>query len=219
MKKRTAIIGPYNTAEYGWTLGPWTLTAAEQKTNYVDKPGGDGSWDLSTAQTNGIPKYKPRTLTLPLELSVGTRQERENIINDMVNGLDGYQWQITLLDRPDHYLVGRVKIAVDYSDLAHAKVTITSTVEPWLYSTRETVIEATATSEHQILMLYNRGRKVAVPHVAVEGEVILRSDSIQVTLGPGAHLLPGLPLMPGTTQVEYYGAGSFVMTYREAVLR
>lgn len=219
MKKRTIKIGSYDTAEYGWTLGDWKLTAAEQKTNYVDKPGGDGSWDLSTANTNGIPKYKTRTLTVPLELSVGTRQERENLINDMVNSLDGYQVQIVLPDRPDHYLVGRVKIAVDYSDLAHAKVTLTGTVEPWFYSIRETVIEATATPEHQTMLIRNTGRKVVVPHVAVEGEVILRGNSLQLTLGPGAHLLPGMLLFPGTTELEYYGAGSFVMTYREAVLR
>lgn len=220
MKKRTIKIGSYDTAEFGWTLGDWKLTAAEQKTNYVDKPGGDGSWDLSTANTNGIPKYKTRTLTVPLELSIGTRQDRENIINDMVNGLDGYQVQIVLPDRPDHYLFGRVKIAVDYSDLAHAKVTLTGTVEPWFYSIRETAIEATATPEHQTMLIRNNGRRVAVPLVAVtEGEVTLRANSSTAHIGPGTHKLPGLLLRPGTTELEYYGAGSFVMTYREAVLR
>jgi hypothetical protein len=56
MQKRTMIFGSYNTAEHGWTLGQWKLSDPVQKTNYVERTGGDGSWGLSTAHSNGIPR-------------------------------------------------------------------------------------------------------------------------------------------------------------------
>ena len=140
MEKRSATIGGYVTADHGWTLAGVSLTAPEQKTNYIEKTGGDGSWDLSTVMTDGIPRYKNRTLTVTLENSQGPREDREALISDLVNQLDGLEHRIELPDHPDHFLVGRVHVSVEYSTLAHARVVITGTVEPWFYKNFETVV-------------------------------------------------------------------------------
>lgn len=228
MQKRTMILGPYNTAEHGWTLGPWTLTDPEQKTNYVEKSGGDGSWDLSTAQTGGIPRYKNRTLTVPLECSEGTRESREELINDMVNTLDGLEWKVVLPDRPDYYIFGRLHVAVNYSDLAHAKVTVTGTVEPWLYRERETIVELdapiTASTETATFYLWNRGRKVVTPLLTVNGVASLSFGGVHTQLTTGTYKWPALQLVPGENALIYMGSMSGVgetltLTYREAVLR
>lgn len=217
MQKRTIIFGSYNTAEYGWTLGKWTLTDPEQKTNYVDKLGGDGSWDLSTALTNGLPRYSNRILTVPLECSKGTREDREELINEMVNTLDGLEWQIVLPDRPDHYLVGRLHIAVNYSDLAHAMVTVTGNVEPWLYFKKENITEIAELP--RVAYLHNRGRRAAVPVLTVEGYVSLRYGDATTEITDGSVSWPALLLTPGTHVLECDGDGRLVVTYREAVLR
>lgn len=219
MQKRTIIFGSYNTAEHGWTLGQWTLTDPEQKTNYVEKPGGDGSWDLSTAQTDGIPRYKNRTLTVPLECSKGTREDRLRMVSDMVNELDGFEWQIVLPDHPDHYLVGRLHVAVNYCDLAHAKVTVTSSVEPWLYSARESVVEITATGLDGEVYIRNSGRKAVVPMLTVEGDISLSIGGATVRLDEGVYKWPTLLLLPGMTLLGYNGTGVLTVTFREAVLR
>lgn len=228
MEKRTIIFGSYNTAEHGWTLGQWTLTAPEQKTNYVEKTGGDGSWDLSTAQTNGIPRYKNRTLTVPLECSEGTREEREEIINEMVNTLDGLEWKIVLPDRPDYYLFGRLHVAVNYSDLAHAMVTVTGTVEPWLYRERETIVELTApitaSTDAATFYLWNRGRKVVTPLLTVVGVADLSFGGVHTRLTTGSYKWPALQLVPGENALIYTGSyeggdETLTLTYREAVLR
>lgn len=218
MQKRTIIFGSYNTAEHGWTLGAWSLSNAEQKTNYVDKPGGDGSWDLSTANTNGIPRYKSRILTVPLECSKGTREDREQLINEMVNELDGLEWQTVLPDRPDHYLLGRLHVGVDYSDLAHCKVTVTGTVEPWLYSARESVVELAVNGEGEA-RFYNRGRKAVVPMLTVSGDITLSTEDSSIQLTDGVYKWPALLVMPGVTVVKCTGYGKLTATYREAVLR
>jgi hypothetical protein len=219
MQKRTIIFGSYNTAEHGWTLGQWTLTDAEQKTNYVEKPAGDGSWDLSTAQTDGIPRYKNRTLTVPLECSKGTREDRLSLVSEMVNQLDGFEWQIVLPDHPDHYLVGRLRVAVNYCDLAHAMVTVTGNVEPWLYSARENITEIVGTGLEGEVYLYNRGRKAVVPTLMVEGDIRLSIGEASVLLDEGVYKWPSLLLLPGHTHLRYSGTGTLTVTFREAVLR
>lgn len=228
MQKRTMLFGSYNTAEHGWTLGQWTLTDPEQKTNYVEKTGGDGSWDLSTAQSGGIPRYKNRTLTVPLECSEGTREDREALINEMVNTLDGLEWKTVLPDRPDYYLFGRLHVAVNYSDLAHAMVTVTGTVEPWLYKERETIVELTApitiSTDAATFYLWNRGRKVVTPLLTVKGTARLTFNGISTSLTTGSYKWPALQLAPGENALIYTGSTGGVgetltLTYREAVLR
>ena len=219
MQKRTIIFGSYNTAEHGWTLGQWKLSDPEQKTNYVERTGGDGSWDLSTAHSNGIPRYSNRNLTVPLECSKGTREEREELINEMVNSLDGLEQQIVLPDRPDHYLTGRLHVAVDYSDLAHAKVTVSGTVEPWLYSARESVVELVADSITKEARIYNHGRRAVVPMLTVTGDVALSIGSATTRLTEGSYKWPTLVLMPGLSLLKYSGLGTVTLTFREAVLR
>lgn len=228
MEKRTVLLGEYDTAYHGWTLTGCLLSAPEQKTNYVEKTGGDGSWDLSTVMTEGIPRYKNRVLTLTLENSQGTRPDREEILNDMVNLLDGFQWRIVLPDRPDYYLVGRLHISVDYSDQAHAAVTITGDCEPWFYKDRETIVELdapiTISTETTNFSLWNHGRKVVSPLLDVKGVARLTFKGSQTSLTTGRYEWPALQLIPGENILNYTGSTggvdeSLTITYREAVLR
>lgn len=223
MQKRTVKIGGYDTAEHGWTLTGYKLSDPEQKTRYVEKPGGDGSWDLSTVMTDGIPRYMDRSLVITLECSEGNRSDREALINEMVNALDGLEWQIVLPDRPEHYVTGRVHIAVEYNNLAHAAVSIKGTVAPWLYSAEETVVSLNATNtEYPVAaILNNRGRRVLVPILKVTGSVLLEfgTSSIQLTGDGVTYEWPWLVLTPGSHVVTYNGEGTLDITYREAVLR
>ena len=219
MKKRTVIFGEYDTAARGWTLTGLALGDPEQKTNYLEKPGGDGSWDLSTVLSNGIPRYKNRPLTVSLECSRWDRKQREEIINELVNTLDGLEWEIVLPDRPDHYLKGRARVAVDYSDLAHAAVTITCTCEPWLYSRREARVELTGNGGKNTATIRNAGRRAVVPLLTVTGKLTLTYKGATVELRAGSYQWANLLLTPGHHSLEYSGTGTLVITYREAVLR
>lgn len=219
IKKRTVIFGEYDTAAHGWTLTGCTLSAPEQKTNYVEKPGGDGSWDLSTALTEGIPRYRNRSLTVRLENSEGTRAEREGLIDRMVNLLDGLEWPVVLPDRTDYYLTARLHVAVEYNDLAHAAVVVSGVCEPWIYHGEETVIEVTATETTQAVTLQNNGRRAVVPTLETNDAVQLVYGSALINLSAGIYQWPLLLLTPGDHVLEYSGAGALKITYREAVLR
>ena len=224
MQKRTARIGGYDTAVYGWTLTGCELSAPEQKTNYVERTGGDGSWDLSTVMTGGVPRYKDRTLTITLENSQGDRADREQIISAMVNKLDGLEWPIVLPDRPDHYLIGRVHVAVNYSDLAHAMVTVTATCQPWFYNSRPHIVELdapiTISTDAATFTIWNDGRKVVIPVLTVNGTAHLGFKDARESFTTGTYTWPELQLAPGQNELVYTGSegGTLALSYREAVL-
>lgn len=225
MEKRTVKFGSYDTAAYGWTLTGYKLTDAEQKLNYVEKPGGDGSWDMSTTLTDGIPRYKDRSLTVTLECSEGTRADRQELISHMINLLDGLVWPTVLPDYPDHYITGRLHVAVDQNSLAYAAITVTGTVAPWLYRIRETIKELAPTDmELQEVALRNGGRLAVVPRFTVAGgenataRFVYGNSSISV--GPGVYEWPSVVLTPGVHTLGYAASNSCTVTiaYREAVL-
>ena len=221
MQKRGLILGGYNTALEGWTLTGWKLTPAEQKTNFLEKQAGDGSWDLSTALTDGIPRYKTRTLTATFECSEGSRQTREDEIRNMVNTLDGMRESIKLPDDETHYIVGRIHVAREYNDLAHAAVTVTAICEPWKYSNTETSVAITATDAKQTVRLVNKGRRAVVPTLTVPGtgaSVLIEYGTASIALGPGTYQWPSLLLTNGVHDIKVSGTGSLIVAFREAVL-
>jgi hypothetical protein len=221
MEKRKIIIGDYDTSAYGWTLTGWQLSAATQKTNFVDKPAGDGAWDLSTALTDGIPRYSDRELVATFECSEWDRMNRERVIRDMINRLDGLRVTIKLPDDDFYHITGRIHLAKDYNDPAHASVTLTAVCEPWKYADVETITAVTATSTKKIVTLVNHGRKTLVPVLTVSGtgaSILLEFGSSSTALGPGAHQWPSLQLSPGSHGLTVSGSGSLIVSYREAVL-
>lgn len=222
MEKRKIVFGSYDTALQGpWTLTNWELDSVSIRANYVEVPGRDGDLDLSTALTDGVPRYGNRNLTVSLECSEGTRLEREAMINTMINWLDGWRLNIILPDDPDHYLTGRVHVAREYNDPAHAAVTVTSVCDPWRYNARETVVKLTARETEQEALLTNDGRRTVVPLLLIEGEgasVSLKFGTASWVLSAGSYQLPDLVLNQGGDVIKYSGTGSLTFTYQEAVL-
>jgi hypothetical protein len=221
MQKRKIVIGEYDTAAHGWTLTGWKLGETKQKTNYKEKQGGDGSWDLSTVLSDGIPRYADRDLTITLECSEGTRMEREETIRSMINTLDGLRWEIQLPDDDQHHVVGRVHVVREYNDLAHAAVTVTALCEPWKYADADIIVTLTAAANKQTAHLVNSGRRAVVPTLTVTGSgasVLLEYGTASMSLGIGLHQWPDLLLTAGSHALTYSGTGTITVTYREAVL-
>lgn len=221
MEKRKIIFGTYDTAAAGWTLTGWRLSAPTQKTKYLDKLGGDGSWDLSTALTEGVMRYADRQLTASFECSEGDRLTRESILRQMVNQLDGARLNIVLPDDSAHYITGRVSVQREYNDMAHAGMTVSAVCEPWKYSNAENAYTLTASTSEKTVTLANNGRRAVVPLLTVAGSgasVRLSYGTASVALAAGEHKWPDLLLTPGSHALKYSGSGTIKITYREAVL-
>ncbi len=224
MQKRKIIIGTYDTAVEGlWTLSAWQFGAATAQENYISIPGHSGQLDLSTVLTDGEPYYNNREFEAVLESSEGTRLEREERINQMINKLDGWRHNIILPDDSLHYINGRVRVEKIYNDPVHASVRVTATCDPWRYNNSETVVGLIATSSEQTVALINSGRLSVVPNITVtEGTVQLKytADTEERTwaLGPGTYMLSDIYLKNGSVPLKYSGTGRITLTYREAVL-
>lgn len=218
MEKRKIIFGTYDTAAHGWTLTGWRLEPAEQKTQYIEKPNGDGSWDLSTALSDGVLRYKDREFSASFECSEGDRMSREAKIRHMVNSLDGMKLEIRLPDDDTHYLVGRLHVIREYNDIYHAAVTVEAVCEPWKYAIAETILTVTASATKQHVTLHNSGRRVTVPQLIVTGSVALEYGAATQTLTAGTYKWADLILAPGAHALAYSGSGSLTIKYREAVL-
>lgn len=223
MEKRKVIFGTYDTNLDGlWTLTSLELTDPEYQAKFLTVPGRDGPLDLTTALTDGEPRYGSRTLTARLESSEGTRSDRQNRISQMSTWLDGWRMNIQHPDYPGYYLTGRVRVQEEYSDNVHAAVVVTAVCDPWIYSSLEITREVTATTAQQTLELLNNGRRSVVPQVVVTGTnaaVLLEFGSISRALSVGTYKLADLLLRTGTTVLKYSGSGAIKITYREAVLR
>lgn len=221
---RKMIFGTYDTAEVGlWTLTEWELTPATPLTNFVEVPGrAAGPLDMSTVLTDGEPRFGPRTLTAVFESSEGTREEREQRISQMVNWLSGWRMNITVPDKPDHYLTGRLTVEELYNDEAHGSVQVTATCDPWFYSVAETKVTLTAEATAREAVLLNTGRLTVVPLLVITGtdaSVLIKFGQASWALGPGTYKLPDLVLPQGGGVLTYSGTGTLTLTYREAVLQ
>lgn len=224
MQKRKIVIGTYDTATEGlWTLAAWSLARAAAWENYADVPGHNGMLDLSTALTDGEPYYSNREFEAILESSEGTRLEREQRINAMVNKLDGFRLNIVLPDDPTHYITGRVRVEKLYNDPVHASVRVTATCDPWRYNATETVVGLIATATEQVATLINNGRCSVVPRITVTGGNVTLKFTTETkeetwTIGPGESIIGDIYLKTGSAPLKYSGAGQIILTYREAVL-
>lgn len=223
MEKRKIIFGTYDTALHGlWTLNAWELSPAVQQTNFVTVPGRDGRLDLSTALTDGEPRYDNRKLTVRLESSEGTRLEREARISTMINWLDGWIVDVMLPDRPTQYVKGRVHVAREFNDPVHCAVNVTVECDPWLYFRNERVYTLTAGTTEKTAVLSNTGRRTVAPTLIVSGSgasVKLVFGAASWVLSAGTYQLPDLVLKQGDVELKYSGTGTVQISYREAVLQ
>lgn len=220
MEKRSINLGGYNTAADGlWTLTAWSFSDPAYAQNFVKVPGSSVTLDLSGALTDGEPGFDTRTLSATFESSEGTRLERKARIDEMVNRLHGRRMDIVLPDDPDRYITGRVSVQVLYNDPAHASVSIEAICDPWRYDAEETVLYLEGTDTEQTQVLTNFGRKPVIPTILVEGgDIALTFEESTITLGEGTHITPMLYLTTGEHELTYKGAGSALLTWREAVL-
>ena len=224
MQKRKIIIGTYDTALEGlWTLTSWFFEKAVANEEYANIPGHNGPLDLSTVLTDGEPYYGSREFEAILESSEGTRLEREERINQMINTLDGWRFNIILPDDTLHYINGRVRVERLYNDLSHASVKVSATCDPWRYNNAETVVGVIGSESEQTVSLKNSGRLSVVPTIKISGgDASLKFTSNGETrtwnLSPGEYILADIYLKTGAAPLTYSGTATITLSYREAVL-
>lgn len=216
---RKAVIGNYDTAAKGWTLCAYALDPPAWRENLVEVPGMDGALDLSPYPSGEV-AYSPRTLSITLERSDGTRARREAAIDAMVNALDGKSLKITLPDGVDHYVWGRVRVARQYSNLAHAQVIVSATCDPYRYKAAPTTVTGTVPESGTLSLTLANERRPVVPAVEVSAAATITFGGKDIAVGAGTHRSLDIRLVAGSnTLAVTAAAGTTVsVTYQEASL-
>lgn len=137
MTKRGLIIGSFNTAEYGFTMSKLHLEVPQARQDFVEVDGMSGALDYSDAQ--GI-VYQTCRLEAVFELSEGNKEYREKIIGEFIRAVHGKSCPIIHPDHGGKILTGRVQLSKDYSDLAHAQVSMSAVCQPWFTEPHDTIV-------------------------------------------------------------------------------
>lgn len=217
----------YDTALNGpWTLAECSLSKPEKQTNYVEIPGRDGSIDLNDGLTGGEPRYKQRTLQIRLTCSERDRIFRTELIDDIVNTLDGFVFRIIHPDDPTRYIRGVCSVTVEYNDPAHCGVLIEALCDPWRVSMTGVYIDVTASGTAQTLVLTNRGRRRVVPYIGAYDDaptmpnVSISSGTYSTTFTDyvGRNVSELALGYKQTRILTYSGSGHLTVQWREAIL-
>lgn len=147
-----------------WTLNECRLSSPVRQTNIIEIPGRDGAVDLAPAL--GDIKYEPREFYAALECSEGTRLHRSKLIEQTINKLMGQYFRIELPDDPAHYIEGYVDVEVEYNDINHARIILTSQVYPWRIRWDYANFQVEVSATEQSIIIKNRGGRKAVPRIS-----------------------------------------------------
>jgi hypothetical protein len=112
------------------------LPPAAVKTNFVDNPGGDGSWDLTEA--NGKVNYKDRTAKFTF--SVLPADDFEAKKTEVSNLLNGRRFKIILDKDPEYFWDGRCSVNQYESNKKMRKIVVGATVAPYKLKQEKTCV-------------------------------------------------------------------------------
>lgn len=198
--------------DYGLDLQSYAITAAKRKQYLVDVPGGDGQLDLYKGMFPA--RYEPRTLTAVFR-PVGNNVWQ--IVDDLVNALEGHYVNIVMPDKPNYYMTGSVHIA-SAGCKPDEDITVTAVCMPWRYAAQEIVLQIQESDAEVQYTWYNNGTREAVPTVTVTGEALITAGTTSLALSAGTYQLTPLTI-PGYGSITVSISGGPVeVRYREAVL-
>lgn len=217
--ERFLILDKFNTW-YDWRLilTALNVTPPEPKTNYIELDGMSGTLDLSEALTGEV-TYKDRTLSASFFTEVGTRKDREILIQKIINTLHGKKVKIIEPDDPDHYFYGRVFVKSRNNIVPYAVFSIECICEPWRYTLTDTErrIDVKGYKETS-LVINNEGYKTVCPVIEVNGSITITYNDFTTTLTTGSYKISDFKLFQGVNIVVVSGEGSVTFVYKEADL-
>lgn len=215
---RGVKFGDYHTYEdWKLILNAKNISPPSPKIVKVQVDGRDGDINLSRTLT-GEMKYENREASFTFLVTEGSQEEREELINSIVNLLHGNELKIIEPDDLDHYLIGEIVVTKTTNDKAYGTIEISADLEPYRYSISEVNRTITASETKVDVVLNNTGRKTVTPTLTVDGSINLEFGSSSASLETGTYKLSNLNLRSGATVVTISGTGFVVFTYREAVI-
>ncbi|MGN0162673.1 MAG: hypothetical protein ACI4EA_03685 [Candidatus Ornithomonoglobus sp.] len=216
-----AVKEHYRTFEdFDCILNAFSFPAPEIKTQTVDLPGADGTIDLSTALTDGEPRFDDRSGTITL-IATGRHWKRQ--LDKITNALHGRKFYFCVPD-DTWWFYGRIAVS-DYTSNGNVgTITLTCTCEPWKYAKHENITTFEVSTTPLTKRISNHGRRKAVPVMYVSEGVNVAITDGTVTQsgysGGSAYILAEYPVSSSGIKLTITGDAQGVVriVFREAVL-
>ncbi|MBE6984305.1 MAG: hypothetical protein E7434_01585 [Ruminococcaceae bacterium] len=180
MDRRGLIVGNFDTAKYGFTMSKLSLSTPQAFEDWVEVEGMDGCLDFSEAAA-GYPLYQIRRLEAVFELSEGNLASREMIITEFIRSVHGKKCTIIHPNHGGKLLKGRVQLSKDFSNLAHAQVTLTAVCQPWFLEPHRDFLELPILDRSHNRITYTNTEFLAELS-SCEGGTIGDTESVTVSL-------------------------------------
>jgi phage-related protein len=202
--------------DWGLLLNPRDIIKPEPKTNYVDIPGGDGSLDLSEANTGEI-KYKD--FTLPFDFTmVEPIDNWDNKMSEISNFLHGRNMKIVQSCDPDYYYYGRCKVDKFSSSKALGTFSIKCTVGPYKLKHKKTVVTVSLEEGNTKTVNIKNDRMSVIPKITCTSETIITFNGKNFSLSVGSHTLLDIQFVEGMNEVKLNGSGTVTFEFQEGSL-
>lgn len=210
-------FGEYNTWE-NWHLitKKLEIDPPEPKTNYIDLGGVSGTIDLTEALSER-PVFKDRKLTATFWTRQGTRQERESLLQQVVEAIHGRRLKMLVPDYPGGYFLGRITVKGIVRQNSYTEFSVEAVCDPWRYAMEETVTTYTVDGDTEET-IHNSGVAVLCPDITVTGTVTFTCNGVTTTASDGAYKIATFKLSEGENVIGLSGSGTLTLKYREATL-
>lgn len=196
---------------YGLQLRKCTIDPPVKKTKYLDIVGADGTLDLMHGM--GPARYKRRKVVAEFVFCGNASAIAERVINL----LDEREMSVVLPIKSAYYVIGLIHVK-GASASSSGGMIMEIDCMPWLLRRDMTVVDVAASTTAKEYILFNQGRREAVPEIIAFGSIHVESGDTIVDLQAGTYFMPWLMINSFSQRtVSIRGAGCMIQ-YREAVL-
>lgn len=224
------MFGDKNTWD-DWFLIPSSrpvFNPPEPKTLYLEVPGVDGLFDLTTALTGDV-RYGSRTGSLEFIVDNGHKEWFE-LYSDISDYLHGQKMKAILEDDPSYYYEGRFTVNEWKSDKLHSlikidyvtdpyKLELFSGIEDWVWDSFS--FESGIIREYKDLQVDNEltvtipgRRKKVIPTIICSSDMQVEYNEISCPLTTGKNRIPELVMGIGEHVLKFTGTGTLSIEYR-----
>lgn len=194
----------------------------EQKRTSIEIPFADGKLDTTYSLRND-PVFNNRTVEYKFLMYPFLVQNREEMIDRIINVLHGKELKIYYSKKPGYYLKGNVSVDVSETDPGLQTVTVTVDADPWYYSDVETRVDFKVSNGASIGYSVINSRKWVVPKITCQGTVSLSNNGIGSTFTNAKdEVNSNFILRDGINTITVTGktadVSTVTITYREGVL-
>lgn len=202
------------------------------KSFFQDVPGGDGSVDLSTANS-GRPTYERREITMNFKCEMPMNRWTTTM-SEILRNFHGKEGKVIFEDEPDYYYIGRMEVS-DYERVVQTgafvitvnaepyKYELSSSLEPWRWDSfnfKTGIIRSYGSLQvdgERELIIPGRERW-AIPEIEVTGNLSLTFRGVTYQLKEGKNKLYDVVIKTGENRLIFTGSGTVSVNYRGGIL-